>query len=53
MAQKKRNLLDDLIDVGRELLDELDKLFHPDRRQPARVPVPVRNHPPVPDPDRR
>ncbi|MGB1288575.1 MAG: hypothetical protein ACPG7F_18720 [Aggregatilineales bacterium] len=53
MAQKKRNILDDLIEAGRDLVDHLDKLFNPDRRVPARVPIPVRSRPPVHNPDRR
>ena len=52
---KKRNLLDDVIEGVRQILDDLDTLLNPDRKkQRARVPVPVRsrdphdprNHPP-------
>ena len=47
MTDKKRNrnILDDLIDFGRDILDKIDEALapNPQERQPVRVPVPVRN----------
>jgi hypothetical protein len=45
MANQKRNVLDDLIETARQLLEDL---LDPDRkkRQKARVPVPVRTRNP-------
>jgi len=41
--QDKRTLVDELADSARELLDELERLLRPEpKRQPARVPIPVR-----------
>ncbi|MEM6282038.1 MAG: hypothetical protein AAF787_07590 [Chloroflexota bacterium] len=45
--QQKRNVVDELADRARELLDDLERLLRPEpRHKPARVPVPV--HPPRP-----
>ncbi|MEL7236141.1 MAG: hypothetical protein AAGK74_16665 [Chloroflexota bacterium] len=50
--QQKRNVVDDLADRARELLDELERLLRPEpQQQPARVPVPVQ--PPRPRRRRR
>jgi hypothetical protein len=45
--KKQRSLLDDIIDAGREILERLADILNPDRkrRQPVRVPVPVRSNP--------
>jgi hypothetical protein len=53
MAKQKRNILDDVTDGVRQLLDDLDRLLNPDKHQkPVRVPVPVRPNPTYP-PQRR
>ena len=47
-AKKQRTIWDDLVELGREVLDKLDEGLNPDkRRKPVRVPVPVpaRRHP--------
>jgi hypothetical protein len=46
--KKQRSLLDDVINAGRDMLDRLSDALNVDkkRRQPVRVPVPVRNNPP-------
>ncbi len=48
MAKNKRNVWDELVEVGREILDNIEVLLNPKspkNRKPARVPVPVRNNP--------
>jgi hypothetical protein len=48
---RKRSLLDDLVDGAREIMEALDRLLNPGRRpKHAPVPVPVR---PNPRPDQR
>ena len=52
MAKHKRNVWDELLEVGRRMLKELDKFLDPKARparKPARVPIPARNHPRKPD----
>lgn len=52
MAKHKRNVWDELLEVGRQMLKELDKFLDPKARparKPARVPIPARNHPRKPD----
>ncbi|MEM9952103.1 MAG: hypothetical protein AAFV93_13610 [Chloroflexota bacterium] len=53
MSKKDRTIWEDIVDLGREVLDEIDKTMNPDkRRKPARVPIPVRtDYPPVRDPN--
>ena len=44
MAKQKRNVWEELLEVGRRILKELDDFFDPKARQPrkpARVPVPA------------
>ena len=44
MAKHKRNVWDELLEVGRRVLREIDDFLDPKARQPrkpARVPVPV------------
>ena len=44
MAKHKRNVWDELLEMGRRVLKELDDLLDPASRQPrkpARVPVPA------------
>lgn len=44
MARQKRNVWEELLEVGRRILKELDDFLDPNGRQPrkpARVPVPV------------
>jgi hypothetical protein len=48
VAKNKPNVLDELVELGRRILDKLDDLIIPESfkpRKPARVPVPVRNNP--------
>ena len=52
VAKHKRNVWDELLEVGRRMLKELDKFLDPkaqSSRKPARVPIPARNHPRKPD----
>ena len=52
VAKHKRNVWDELLEVGRRMLKELDKFLDPQARparQPARAPIPARNHPRKPD----
>ena len=52
MARTQRNILDDITDGVRQLLDEIDRVLNPEkRRKPAPVPVPVRVRPQRRDPD--
>ena len=57
MANKQRNVLDEVAARLRGLLDELERLIQPQPQKPARVPVPVRpnpeRRPPASDPYRR
>ena len=44
MAKHKRNIWDELLEMGRRIVKELDDIFEPkaqEPRKPARVPVPV------------
>ena len=44
MAKRKRSVWDELLELGRRILKEIDDLLDPrlpDQREPARVPVPV------------
>ncbi len=44
MAKHKRNLWDELLELGRRILNEIDELLDPkapEPRKPAPVPVPV------------
>ncbi|MEO0563479.1 MAG: hypothetical protein AAF125_15330 [Chloroflexota bacterium] len=50
--QKKRSLIDELADRVGEALDDLGQLFQP-KREPARIPVPVRRKQPLPQRRRR
>lgn len=44
--QQKRNLIDELADRARDIVDDLDRLLQPEpKRKPARVPVPVQQPP--------
>ena len=48
MAKNKRNVWDELVEVGRQILGEIDELLAPKPKQPrkpVRVPIPVRNNP--------
>lgn len=49
MSKQERNIWDDIIELGRKVIEQLDEALNPEkRRKPARVPVPVRgNYPPV------
>ena len=52
MTKREHTLLDDIVELGRELLEKLDEALHPEKyRKPVRVPIPVRsNYPPMRDP---
>ncbi len=50
--QKKRSLIDELADGLGEALEDLGRLLQP-KREPARVPVPVRKKPNQMPPRRR
>ncbi len=55
MAKHKRSVWDELLEVGRRILKELDEFLDPKpqrTRKPARVPIPLRNNPRKPDPSR-
>lgn len=46
MAKTKRNIWDELAEIGRRIVNEIDDILIPKpKRKPARVPVPVRNNP--------
>lgn len=53
MSKREHTLLDDMIELGRELLEKLDEALHPEkRRKLARVPIPIgSNYPPIRDPN--
>jgi len=55
VKKQERNILDDLVELGRELVEQLDDVLNPDKKQrkPARVPVPVRPDQRRPQPDER
>ena len=46
MTTQKRTIWDELIEIGRDIADSLDKVMNPHRRdpEPVRVPAPVRNN---------
>ena len=46
MTRQKRTIWDELIEIGRDIVDTLDRAMNPHRREqePVRVPVPVRNN---------
>jgi len=46
VANNKHDVWDELVELGRRILNKLDDLLIPEKpRKPARVPVPVRNNP--------
>jgi hypothetical protein len=46
MADSKRNIVDDITDGVRQILDELDRLLNPGKgRKPVPVPIPVHVRP--------
>lgn len=46
MTKAKRNVLDELAEGVRQILEDLDRLINPDKhRKPAPVPIPVRPRP--------
>ncbi|MDQ7025882.1 MAG: hypothetical protein Q9P01_19510 [Anaerolineae bacterium] len=49
MANKKRTIWEDLMELGREVRERIDEALNPEkRRKPARVPAPIRNTHPEP-----
>jgi hypothetical protein len=55
VSRPKRNVLDDVADGVRQILDDLENLLNPEKQQrkPAPVPVPVRIRPERRDPYNR
>lgn len=46
VTKKEQTIWDDLLELGREILQKIDELFQPDKKRiPARVPVPIRELP--------
>lgn len=46
MTEEKRNLVDDIVEGMRRLIEDLEHLFDPEKRQKrAPIPVPVRVRP--------
>lgn len=48
MENNKQGIWDDLIELGRRIINKIDELLIPESkptRKPARVPIPVRNNP--------
>jgi hypothetical protein len=41
MAKSKRTIWDELIEIGREIVDKIEETLNPRRRKPSRVPVPI------------
>lgn len=51
VSKHKQTIWDDLVEIGREVLEKIDALLHPEKqRKPVRVPVPVRGAQPPQDP---
>jgi len=55
MAKTKRTIWDELVEIGKDILDSVDEIMNPQKRRPARVPVPipVRNDERGPNPYRQ
>jgi chorismate synthase len=49
VSKRERTIWDDIVDLGREIVERLDEALNPEKhRKPAPVPVPVRaNYPPM------
>lgn len=41
MAKTKRTIWDELMDIGKEIIDKIEETLNPRRRKPSRVPVPI------------
>lgn len=41
MAKAKRTIWDELVEIGKEIMDKVDEALNPQRQQPVRVPVPI------------
>jgi hypothetical protein len=41
MAKTKRTIWDELMDIGKDIIDKIEETLNPRRRKPARVPVPI------------
>ncbi len=53
-AKEDRNILDDIADGVRQVLDEIDRLINPEKQpKPVPVPIPVRIRPDRRFPDER
>lgn len=53
MAKAKRTIWDELIEIGKEIMDKVDEALSPPKK-PVPVPIPVRNNPrPYPYDQRR
>jgi len=53
VSKQERNILDDLAELGRELIDQIDQALNPEKkRKPARVPIPIPVNPEQRPPNR-
>jgi hypothetical protein len=52
VSKHKRTVWDDLVEIGREILEQIEQALNPDykRREPVRIPVPVRKDDRMRDP---
>jgi hypothetical protein len=41
VAKAKRTLWDELIQAGKDVIGKVDEIFNPQKKKPARVPVPI------------
>lgn len=41
VAKAKRTIWDELVEIGKEIMDKVDEVMNPQKKKPARVPVPV------------
>jgi hypothetical protein len=41
VAKAKRTIWDELVEIGNEIMDKVDEVMNPQKKKPARVPVPV------------
>lgn len=49
-TRKENSLIDDIAEGIRRILEDLDSVFNPDKKQRVPVPVPVRRDPDPRDP---
>jgi hypothetical protein len=41
MAKAKRTIWDELVEIGKEIMDKVDEMMNPQKKKPVRVPVPI------------